>query len=46
MVLACLEKKVIKGEDVVGALNTVLGEVEKLQMDIPKVGAYAATFCG
>merc|ERR1711865_101323 len=41
-----LEKKVIKGEDVVEALNAVLGEVEELQMDIPKVGVIAATFCG
>merc|ERR1712166_529588 len=46
LVLACLEKKVIKGEDVVEALNAVLGEVEELQMDIPKVGVIAATFCG
>merc|ERR1712166_401472 len=46
LVLACLEKKVIKGEDVVEALNAVLGEVEELQMDIPKVGLIAATFCG
>jgi len=46
LVLACLEKKLIKGEDVVEALNAVLGEVEELQMDIPKVGVIAATFCG
>lgn len=45
LVESCMQKSVVKPEDVGEALCELLPEVDELEMDIPKMLDYAATFC-
>merc|ERR1711998_511183 len=45
LVEACMQNGVVKPADIAKALSELLPQVDELEMDIPKMVDYAATFC-